>query len=133
MLDARTRGRLLTIVLLVTPSGCASYQVRTPSSDPADSAYVEITAHNFFWGLVKDPEVISAEDQAGSRGQDGINDVIVKDNLLFDFISVVTLGIWKPITIEYRLRAPQGAPGGHDDTFPTEQEMDESPADPAGS
>jgi hypothetical protein len=62
--------------------------------------YQEVTSHAFFWGLVYDPEVQTVD------GIDGINDVVVVDNLGYDIISVLTLGIWKPMTIRYRLRAP---------------------------
>ena len=126
------RPALLRALVLVIPvvivGGCASYQIRTPSSSPVESQYVEITAHAFFWDMIRSPEVISAEGQAGSQGQDGINDVIVEDNLLYDLISVLTIGIWKPMTVKYRLRQPP-LTDGPDGPFPTPEEVEEHDAD----
>ncbi len=95
---------LAASTVLSQMTGCAEYQIRQASSDPPDLAYKEVTSHAFFWGLVYDPEVQTVD------GVDGINDVIVVDNLGYDIISVVTLGIWKPMTIRYRARLPHDAP-----------------------
>lgn len=95
---------LATSTIFNPLGGCAQYQLRSPSSDPPDLEYKEVTSHAFFWGLVYDPEVQTVE------GVDGINDVVVVDNLGYDLLSVVTLGIWKPMTIRYRVRLPHDAP-----------------------
>jgi hypothetical protein len=57
--------------------------------------------HAFFWGLVMDPEVKIAKDHTGDDAL-AINDVVIKGNFLNSLISVVTLGIWMPIEVEYR-------------------------------
>jgi len=118
-LFARVGAVLASVVLAAQLAGCAQYQLRSPSSDPVDLQYREVTSHAFFWGLVYDPEIQTAD------GIDGINDVIVVDNLGYDILSVVTLGIWKPMTIRYRLRAPLDAPSVE---FPVPADL---PADPS--
>jgi hypothetical protein len=93
----------LAVVVAAPFGGCAQYKLRTPSDDPVETtAYTQVTSHAFFWGLVYDPEVQTV------NSVDGINDVIVEDNLGYDIISVITLGIWKPMTIKYRPRLPLG-------------------------
>ncbi len=99
--------RVLALVagLLAVP-GCASYQVTVPDSDPIqlegqDDPYVVKTMHAYFWGLVLDPQVLAAECQ----GQ-GINDVVIDRTLGHDVASVFTLGIWMPMDVRFRCKAP---------------------------
>ena len=96
--------------LLILP-GCASFQITIPDSDPIKpkgytEGYLKKTMHAFFWGLVLDPQVLSAE----CNGQ-GINDVIIYRTLAHDFAGVITLGIWMPTEVYYRCKAPPTRPG----------------------
>lgn len=92
-------------------SGCASFQITIPDSDPIQlqgqrDKYVRKTMHAFFWGFVLDPQVLAAE----CKGQ-GINDVVVDRTLLHDFIGVVTVGLWMPTEVRFRCKAPPTRPG----------------------
>lgn len=96
--------------LLALP-GCANYQVTIPDSDPIqlqgqDDPYVGRTMHAYFWGLILDPQVLAAECQ----GQ-GINDVVVDRSFAHDLASVLTLGIWMPVDVRFRCKAPATRPG----------------------
>ena len=101
---------LLPIVLLPAFLGlqaCANYHVRIPSSDPTrvegqKGEYAEKTVNAYFWGLVMDPQVLSAE----CKGQ-GINDVFIDRSLGHDLVSVLTLGIWMPLDVRYRCKAQE--------------------------
>ncbi len=109
--------RLPLVVLLASlaaAQGCANYQVRTPDSDPLEETYQREQAGALFWGLVLDPQVISA------NCENGLNDVIVKRAFINDLVSVLTLGIVMPTEVEFRCRAPHGDGG----SFP------EAPKDP---
>ena len=88
---------LVSVALSSLLVGCASYQLRTPSSDPDGLGYHKTTVHGLWW---------EAPELPSSSCVDGINDVYVEDNLLLDIVSVVTLGIWKPIDVRYQCRAP---------------------------
>lgn len=103
-----TKTWLPLIVLLaglaVAP-GCSTHQVRTPDSDRLTETYKRETPQALFWGLVLKPQVVAADCKAG------LNDVVVKDNFLYDLASVLTLGIWMPSEVEYRCRAPSGSGG----------------------
>lgn len=102
------RRRLSASVLLlaVILAGCASHQVRTPDSDPLEQTYESRMVHAYFWGAVLDPQVVAADCE------DGLNDVIVEDNFLYDLAGVLTLGIWMPGEVRYRCHAPAGDLGG---------------------
>ena len=82
--------------------GCASYVVRTPSIDSSELDYTSKTLHSFLWGLIDEP-VLSIEPGVN------VNDVRIVDNIGYDLIGVLTLGIWKPLVIRYRQRAPMGS------------------------
>ncbi len=96
--------------LLVLP-GCASFQITVPDSDPIKprghtEGYLKKTMHVYFWGLLRNPQVISAE----CHGQ-GINDVIVYRTLGHDLVGVITLGLWMPTEVYFRCKAPLIKPG----------------------
>ena len=91
---------LSTLVLLCSLSGCATYRITVPDSDPLGN-YHSKTMHAYFWGLSMDPQVFSAECEG-----EGINDVQVVRNYGHDLISVITLGIWMPIDVRFRCKAP---------------------------
>ena len=97
-------------------SSCAQYQITIPDSDPIqlegqDEAYVSKTMHAYFWGNIMDPQVLAAECQ----GQ-GINDVFVGRNYAYDLASVLTFGIWSPLDLRFRCKAPPPRHG----QFPTD-------------
>ncbi len=101
----RSAPRILPVVLaaaLLALSGCASHQVRTPDSDPLEQTYENRTVHAYFWGAVLSPQVVAADCEGG------LNDVVVKDNFLYDLAGVLTLGLWMPGEVEFRCRAPSG-------------------------
>ncbi len=125
MIGRTARVRLAAAAAAVAVSaaaGCAQYEIRTASSDPMDLAYREVTMNAYFWGLVRDPLVHEVEQPDGTKSREPINDVIVVDNLGFDLLSVITLGIWKPMTIRYRVRAPSD---GHTGEVDLSDEPDE--------
>ena len=96
--------------LLVLP-GCASFQITVPDSDPIKlkgytEGYMKKTMHAYFWGLVLNPQVLSAE----CEGQ-GINDVVIYRTLAHDLAGVITLGLWMPTEVYFRCKAPATRPG----------------------
>ncbi len=96
-------------------SACSSYQVRLPDSDPFQpegqaEEYESRIMHTYFWGLIKDPRTFDAQCE-----QQPLNDVVVESNYAMDLATVLTFGIWSPIELRYRCRAP----GTREDTFPS--------------
>lgn len=104
------RGAVLSALLIL--AGCADYHLTVPGSDPftprgQEGAYKSYSANAYLWGLVLDPQVLTADCQ----GQ-AINDVFVHRNFGQDLASVLTLGIWMPAEISYQCHAPPTTPGG---------------------
>lgn len=92
--------------------GCASFQITIPASDPMrqpgyTDGYQKKTMHAYFWGLLLDPQVLTAE----CYGQ-GINDVIIYRTFAHDLAGVFTLGLWMPTEVYFRCKAPPARPGG---------------------
>ena len=104
----RFKYRRLVLVVLagvaLSLSSCPEYRIRIPDSDPTDTSYVSRTMHSFFWGLVMDPLVLSAECE-----DEGINDVSIRRSFAHDLASVLTLGIWSPLEVGFRCKAPDGS------------------------
>lgn len=105
---ARRSRRLRAALLagLIGLASCVQYQITIPDSDPIQlegqqGPYVSKTMHAYFWGNIVDPQVLAAACQ----GQ-GINDVFVDRNFAYDLASVLTLGIWSPLDLRFRCKAP---------------------------
>lgn len=96
---------LVAAALMCTAAGCAEYRLTIADSDPTDIHYQDVTMNAYFWGTLMSPQAQEAKCEG-----DGINDVVVVDNLGYDLVSLITLGIWKPISLRYRCLAPSGPP-----------------------
>ncbi len=97
--------RLLVVAaLFCILTGCAKYRVTIADSDPTDIQHKEKTMHAYLWGAYKAPLVLEAECEG-----EGVNDVEIVDNLGYDLLSLITLGIWKPVDVRYRCKAPNGS------------------------
>ncbi len=92
------------IIVPVVFSGCYSYRVAT-QAQPGTEVSNTKTAHSFFWGLVKNPALIHTP-VCDSLEVNGVAEVTVKNNLAFSFITVVTLGIWSPMKVEWKCSKP---------------------------
>lgn len=96
---------MVTLALsLVFVQGCAQYRLDMKDSDPAEKPYKSRMMHAFAWGLLYKPQQVTT----GCDTETGINDVIVKSNYLYHLVSVLTVGIWMPIEVEYRCQAGAG-------------------------
>jgi hypothetical protein len=104
------RDRVVVLVFaasLACVSGCATYRVTIPDSDPQIQTYRGAPMHAYVWGTWYAPEVLAADCQG-----EGINDVVIKRSYLQDLASVFTLGLWSPVNVEFRCKAPRGDIGG---------------------
>ena len=82
--------------------GCYSYLVTTSHFDPS-THYNKKTVSSFFWGLVQQNVVASNCD---SLKVASIDELHVKTNLGYAMITVITLGIWCPMTVEWKCAKP---------------------------
>jgi hypothetical protein len=86
------------LIVFIFFQGCYSYRVVVPNSTPvADSE--STTVNSLFWGLLNDPQQIIAEE---CRRSNSIHEVKFSTNLGYSLISIVTLGIWMPVNVEWK-------------------------------
>jgi len=108
MLHQFSYFKKMAIVWLVTCtlffSSCYSYRVATQAL-PGTETSKTVTAHSFFWGLIKKPTLIHTP-VCDSLEVNGIAEVTVKTNFGYAFITVATLGIWSPMKLEWKCSKP---------------------------
>lgn len=98
---------IITAVITVGLPGCYHYRISTAKNDPS-TTYVKKTASSFFWGLVQKREngidVVAAN--CDSLKVASIDEVRVTTNFGYSLITVLTLGIWSPVTLEWKCAKP---------------------------
>lgn len=98
---------VFALAALVLQGGCANYQTRIADGKPLHQQYESGKMDAYLWGNWVSPEIMSAEDC-----KNGIYDVVVENNYLYSLATVVTLGIWMPIDVSFRCKAPGAVDGG---------------------
>lgn len=105
------RSRFLPMILLVAiVSGCSTYVVKIPQlaiETPKGRCETK-TVWSLYWGIKDVPSPIL--DPKECYGQ-GMGEVRVKSNLLFDLVSVLTLGFASPKRVEWYCADPDAAEG----------------------
>jgi hypothetical protein len=94
---------LTLAVCIVMLDSCYSYRVATKAQPGAEIN--SRTANSFFWGLVQKPQEITTPI-CDSLNANGMAEVVVKTNLGYSLITVLTLGIWCPMKIEWKCSKP---------------------------
>ncbi len=92
------------VVLLFVFNSCYSYRVATQAQAGTETSGT-MTAHSLFWGLVKKPVEIHTP-VCDSLGVNGVAEVTMKTNFGYALITVVTLGIWSPMQVEWKCSKP---------------------------
>jgi hypothetical protein len=97
-------------VCVVAAAGCSTTTVSVADPDPV-TEYRErnTTAHTFFWGLAQDPQTVIA----GNCESNSLDSVRVSTNYGFALVTVLSLGIWTPIEVNWR--CAEAADGGSGD------------------
>jgi hypothetical protein len=95
--SALYRSVLIFAVLLplVWTQGCYHYRVIVPQPTPA-TEYEKKTSHALFWGLVQDETITN------NCVSNTLDEVRVTTNMGYVLVSVLTLGIWVPLEVEWR-------------------------------
>jgi hypothetical protein len=95
-------GYTIFLIFLIVLQSCYHYHITTSGSDPGTN-YHKKTVSSFFWGLVQQNIVASNCD---SLKINSLDEVHVKNNFGYAVITVITLGIWSPMTIEWKCSKP---------------------------
>jgi len=103
----RGLAAFVTTVALALQGGCANYQTRIADGKPLHQQYESSVMNAYAWGSWVSPEIMSAEEC-----KQGMYDVVVESNYFYSLATVVTLGIWMPMDVSYRCRAPGAVDGG---------------------
>lgn len=85
-------------------SSCYTYRVQTHSQ--AGSEVTTVNANSYFWGLVQKPKAGITTPLCDSLDVNGMSIVRVRSNFGYALITVITLGIWSPMKIDYRCSKP---------------------------
>ncbi|HEX6765910.1 MAG TPA: hypothetical protein VF103_10545 [Polyangiaceae bacterium] len=99
--------RAFTGLLLMTAlaaSGCYHYRVTPANSVPADDGH-STTQHAIAWGLVQ------PRAEAPNCQGNGAAEFTAHTNFGFVLLSVVTLGFWVPVTVEWKCSKDRVVPG----------------------
>lgn len=101
------RAVVLAVLLASTP-GCYHYRVAAagPAGANPSTFPQSATLHAVLWGLGQDQtlEHVCAQDEALAH-------VRTTSNFGYTLLTVVTLGIWAPVQVEYACANPTPAPG----------------------
>ena len=103
----RGLAALALTMALALQGGCANYQTRIADGKPLHQQYESGTMNAYAWGYWVSPEITSAE-----QCRQGMYDVVVESNYFYSLATVVTLGLWMPMDVSYRCRAPGAVDGG---------------------
>jgi len=101
----RTSVLLWLISATLCCSSCYTYRIATQAQTGAEVSK-SITAHSLFWGLVQKPKDYIHTPVCDSLGVNGVAEVTVKTNFGYALITVVTLGIWSPVRVQWRCAKP---------------------------
>jgi hypothetical protein len=95
-------------VLLASTPGCYHYQVAAagPAGANPSTSTQSATLHAVLWGLGQDQtlEHVCAQDEALAH-------VRTTSNFGYTLLTVLTLGLWAPVQVEYACANPTPATG----------------------
>jgi hypothetical protein len=104
-MNSQLRSSLLlsaSVLVLSLGQGCYHYRISTSKFDPSTN-YQRRHTDSFFWGLVqKDLKATNCD----SLNLKSLDEVRVTTNFGYSLITVATLGIWCPMTIEWKCPKP---------------------------
>jgi hypothetical protein len=93
----------VALVALASTSGCYHYRIMPANTAPADDGH-STTKHAFFWGLLQE-----RAEEPNCQGN-GASEIVASTNFGYALISVATLGIWVPLTLEWKCAKDQVRP-----------------------
>ena len=90
------------LAVMIAPQGCYHFRISPTKFDPA-TEYRSSTVHGLFWGAAQSPKVLYADNCVVSNRLD---EVRMTTNLGYSLLTVVTIGIWCPMKVEWRCAKP---------------------------
>lgn len=91
------------VSILVMFTSCYNFKIATRAQ--AGTEVSTRTVHSLLWGLAQKPAAITTPI-CDSLDVNGMSEVTMKTNLGYSLITVLTLGIWCPMKVEYKCSKP---------------------------
>ena len=88
---------------LIVFSSCYNYRIATQAQE--GSEINRARSDGFFWGLAHKPPSIRTP-LCDSLESNGMSQVTMKSNFGYSLITVLTLGIWSPMKVEWKCGKP---------------------------
>ena len=92
------------LLTCITLSSCYTYRLQTHAQ--AGTEVTTVNASSYLWGILQSPKGGITTPLCDSLEVNGVSVVRVRTNLGYALITVVTLGIWCPMKIDYRCSKP---------------------------
>lgn len=102
----RLQRAVSVLLLLVFCTGCYHYYVAAPEFDPATEPQRRVI-HSLAWGLANNPKAVLAQNCKSSNALDQVR---ISSNLGYALLTVLTLGFWSPVEVEWRCAKHQEKP-----------------------
>lgn len=98
-----SRGaRVLLLAFMPCFGSCYSYRLATHAQPGTDAVQISHKkAYSLFWGLINKPQVITTPN-CDAMDVNGVAEVQVRTNLGNALLTVVTLGIYCPVRVEWK-------------------------------
>ena len=99
---------ILILTVAFTMQSCYHYRVLNTVNDPASVQYHKKVMWSYFWGAVNKPQQFTVPDCTSG----GIDEVRVSTNFGNSLLTIGTLGIVCPVTIQWKCHKPCQPVGG---------------------
>ncbi len=97
-------GALIGCSLLF--GSCYTYRLATHAQPATDElSTTKVRAYSLFWGLLNKPQVMHTPN-CDALEVNGVSEVTIRTNLGNALLTVVTLGIYCPVTVSWKCAKP---------------------------
>jgi len=97
-----TSKTILIIIIAFTFQSCYHYRVLNTVNDPASVQYHKKVLWSYFWGMVNDPQQYIVPD----CDNNGIDEMRITTNFGGSLLTIGTLGIVSPLTVQWKCHKP---------------------------
>lgn len=98
---------IVSATLLVTSTGCYHYRVVVPGAPAHATEPRRVRVNSYLWGIINDPDVLADNCVSGK-----LSEVHATTNLGYILISVLTVGLWVPLDLEWQCEKTTPPGGG---------------------
>ena len=99
--------KISLIIILMVNQSCYHYRVSSANFDPSTN-YNKKTVHSYLWGKVQSRTngIDVVADNCDALKINMLDEVRVTTSFPYALITVITLGIWCPIQVEWKCAKP---------------------------